>query len=148
MSYLKKSLLLAALVAAWGAGGLHADERGSVQSLDGMNVYVASLPEVIIQEHRLVESGNDDAVVPERHLYVTLADQETGKRIEDAKVTALLQQEGQGDAFQPLPPTQLDDTVTYGDLFSIPEEGGYRVQLHIDRPGKPTTVVGYRYAGV
>ncbi|TFH85209.1 hypothetical protein EQG41_18620 [Billgrantia azerbaijanica] len=148
MSYLKKSLLLAALVAAWSAGPLLAKDGSHVQSVEGMDVYMAALPEVMIKDHRLVEAERDGAGVPERHLYVTLADHETGQRIEDARVTALLQQEGQGDSFQPLPPTPLDESVTYGDLFSFPEAGAYRVQLRIDRPGKPTAVVGYRYQGV
>lgn len=148
MSYLKKSFVLVALLASWAAGPLLAEDAGYFRSADGMNVYIGILPEEMIRGHRIVHQSREGVTTREQHLVVTVVDQESGQRIEDAKVAARLLHEGHAGSFHLLEPMDIADTITYGNFFSFPAEGGYSIQLRIERTGEPTTEVEFRHRHV
>lgn len=145
MSHLKKSLLLVALLVSWAVGPLLAEEDGHSRSVDGMNIYIGILPAEMIQDHRIIHEGREGVMTREQHLVVTVVDQETGQRIEDAEVAARIRHEGHAGTYRSLEPMQIADTITYGNFFSFPEEGGYSIQLRINRAGEPTSEVEFRH---
>ncbi|AXY43156.1 hypothetical protein D1793_13575 [Halomonas sp. JS92-SW72] len=145
MRAMKSILILMVLLASWVSAPLLADDGGYYQSVDGMNVYIGILPAEMIKDHPIVHEGREGVMTREQHLTVTLVDQSSGQRIEDAKVAARLRHEGHSSEFLQLEPMDISDTITYGNFFSLPEEGAYRLQLRIDRIGEPTTEVEFRH---
>lgn len=148
MSFPKKTLLLAVLLAAGLAGPLLAADDDYFQSVDGMNIYIGILPAEMIRDHRIVHQGREGVTTREQHLVVTLVDQASGQRIEDADVAARLRHEGHAGSFRPLEPMEIADTITYGNFFSMPDEGPYSLQFRINRLGEPTTEVEFRHRHV
>lgn len=148
MSYMRKSLLLVALLASWAAGPLFAEEGGHFRLVDGMSIYIGVLPAEMIRDHRIVHQGREGVTTREQHLVVTVIDQETGQRIENAEVAARIGHEGHMGAYRALEPMKIADTITYGNFFSFPNEGGYNLQIRINRPEAPATEVEFRHRHV
>jgi hypothetical protein len=98
-----------------------------------------------IRDHRIVHRGREGVTTREQHLVVTVVDQESGQRIEDARVAARVRHEGHTSEFRRLEPMEIAGTITYGNFFSLPEEGAYSFQLRIERAGEPTTEVEFRH---
>ena len=69
------------------------------------------------------------------HVVVALFDDATGRRIEDAEVTVAVMGPGLGSVWTPLEPMRIADMITYGNYFTMPTEGAYRIQVRIRRPG-------------
>ena len=148
MNYLKQSFVLVALLSSWAAGPLFGEDAGYFQSTGGMNVYIGILPAEMIKDYPIVHQGRESTTTREQHLIVTLTDQESGQRIEDVDVTARLVHEGHAGSFRPLEPMYIADTITYGNFFSFPAEGGYSIQLRINRAGESITEVEFRHRHV
>ena len=70
------------------------------------------------------------------HLVVALFDNATGRRIEDAQVTAAVMAPGLNSQWKTLEPMRVAEAVTYGNYFDMPREGAYHIQLRIRRPGQ------------
>ncbi|MBZ0329302.1 hypothetical protein KZO25_03115 [Halomonas sp. ANAO-440] len=148
MKSMKNKLILLVLLAFWVSAPLLAEDGDYFQSADGMNVYIGILPAEMVKDHRIVHQGREGIGTREQHLVVTLVDQASGQRIEDAKVAGRLRHEGHASEFLPLEPMEIADTITYGNFFSLPEEGAYSLQLRIERTGEPTTEVEFRHRHV
>lgn len=102
----------------------------------------------MIKDHPIVHQGREGMTTREQHLIVALADKESGQRIEDADVTAHLVHEGHAGSFRPLEPMDIADTIAYGNFFRFPAEGGYSIQLRINRAGESITEVEFRHRHV
>ncbi|MDG0027302.1 hypothetical protein [Trinickia sp. Y13] len=76
------------------------------------------------------------------HLVVALFDHATHRRIDDARVTAAVQEIGMGETRRKLELMGKDDTVTYGAYFDMSGPGPYRVKLEVRRRDRPGIVSG------
>ena len=69
------------------------------------------------------------------HMVISLADERSGKRIEDAKVTASVSRSGVDHVNRPLERMDAPGTVSYGGYFDLRPPGPYRIRIEIVRPG-------------
>jgi uncharacterized protein involved in high-affinity Fe2+ transport len=72
--------------------------------------------------------------VGENHLTVALFDDRTGVRITRAKVSATITGPDRFKLTKKLEPMTIAGVVTYGNYFSMPGPGPYRIVLHIQAP--------------
>jgi len=77
------------------------------------------------------------------HVVVAIFDAKTGLRISNAQVRARVSETGQAGPRKKLEPMLIQGTVAYGDYFTMPTPGPYKVEIEIVQPGAttPTTVV-------
>lgn len=109
------------------------------QVVDGVAIYLGVMPAQLVQGHPAMHGG-----VPARryddHVVVALFDNATGRRIEDAQVTAAVMELGLGSQWKTLEPMRIAEVVTYGNYFDMPREGAYSIQVRIRRPGHPQLI--------
>jgi hypothetical protein len=108
-------------------------EAGGYRETEDMAVYVGILPAEMIKGHTIVHGGRTGTETQEKHLVVALFDRDSGERIEDARVSARVQQKGRQTTSRELEPMEIAGTITYGNYFAFPEEADYRVRLAITR---------------
>ncbi|MCO6411225.1 MAG: hypothetical protein J5I92_00645 [Thiogranum sp.] len=116
------------------------DAPETFQVVDGVAIYLGVMPAQIVQGHaREHEESKMHGGVPagryRDHLVVALFDDASGRRIEDAQVTAAVRELGMGLEWKTLEPMRIAEMTTYGNYFSMPGAGTYRIQLRISRPG-------------
>ncbi|AAZ97276.1 conserved hypothetical protein [Thiobacillus denitrificans ATCC 25259] len=132
---------------AWAAIGLlslnvsfAAEAPRDFQIVDGVAIYLGVVPAQIIQGHpKEHEERRMHGGVPasryRHHLMVAPFDAASGRRIEDAQVTAAVTELGLASKRKTLEPMRIDDTVSYGNYFDIRSNGTYRIEVEIRRPG-------------
>jgi len=78
----------------------------------------------------------------QHHLVVSLFDVKTGRRIENAQVSARIGELGLTPQSKTLEPMQFAGTVTYGNFFTMTSPGPYRIEIDL-RPhgGAPARAV-------
>lgn len=116
------------------------DVPETFQVAGGMAIYLGVMPAQIVQGHaREHEESKMHGGVPagryRDHVVVAVFDNASGQRIEDAQVTAAVMEVGLAPEWKTLEPMRIADTITYGNYFSMPSAGTYRIQLRIRRPG-------------
>lgn len=109
------------------------------QVVDGVAIYLGIMPAQLVRGHPKMHGGVPAAGY-EDHVVVALFDNATGRRIEDAQVTAAVMELGLGSPWQTLESMRVAEAVTYGNFFDMPREGVYHVQLRIRRPGHPQLI--------
>ncbi len=67
---------------------------------------------------------------------VALTEQASGKRVEDANVTATVAPLGMNGASRQLQRAAFASAVSYGTYFRMPTSGTYRIDLAVERPGR------------
>jgi hypothetical protein len=105
--------------------------------VDGVAIYFGILPAELVRGHppNHPESGMHGGVpVGENHLTVALFDDKTGVRITRAKVSATITGPDRLKLTKKLEPMTIAGAVTYGNYFSMPGPGPYRIVLHIQTP--------------
>lgn len=105
---------------------------------DGVVVYFGILPAELVRGHPPghPESGMHGGVpVGENHLMVALFGDNTGERITRADVTATITGPDRFKATKKLDPMIIAGSATYGNYFSMPGPGPYRIVLRIRLPG-------------
>lgn len=113
-------------------------------SVDGIEVYLGVVPSAIIQDHPEMH-GNKAQKKHRYHVLVALFDSNTGERIIDAKVKASVMVLGLTGATRGLEPMH-GEPVSYGNYFTMPQPGQYRIGLEIRLPGiKGLTKVNFVY---
>lgn len=117
-----------------------ADAPRDFQVVDGVAIYLGVVPAQIIQGHpREHEESRMHGGVPasryRHHVMVAPFDAETGRRIEDAQVTAAVTELGLASKQKTLEPMRINDSITYGNYFDIRGKGTYRIEVQIRRPG-------------
>lgn len=140
---LTKALLLLVFPPTGFAAGV---ETGQIARMNGMDVYYGLIPAEIVrgQPSRHVEKIHGG--VPRRsgkqHLVVSVFDVNTGKRIENAQVSARVSELNLTPQSKTLEPMNIAGTVTYGNFFSMSGPGPYRIEIEV-RPhgGTPAGVV-------
>jgi hypothetical protein len=124
-----------------------AAETGQVVRVNGIDVFYGVIPAEILSGHpadhaeRKMHGG-----VPrgsgQHHLIVSLFDVKTGRRIENARVSARIGELGLTPQSKTLEPMQFAGTVTYGNFFTMTSPGPYRIEIDL-RPhgGAPAQAV-------
>jgi uncharacterized protein involved in high-affinity Fe2+ transport len=105
--------------------------------VDGVAIYFGILPAELVRGHppSHPESGMHGGVpVGENHLTVALFDDRTGVRITRAKVSATITGPDRFKLTKKLEPMTIAGSATYGNYFSMPGPGPYRIVLHIQAP--------------
>jgi len=134
------ALLLVMSLITLNAGAAASDAPETFQVVDGVTIYLGVMPAQIVQGHaREHEESKMHGGVPagryRDHLVVALFDNATGRRIEDAQVTAAVMELGLGAEWKALDAMRVAEAATYGNYFNMPSEGVYHIQVRIRRPG-------------
>ncbi|MBI3777619.1 MAG: hypothetical protein HY274_01680 [Gammaproteobacteria bacterium] len=111
---------------------------GYQQVADGVAIYFGILPAELVRGHPSVhpESGMHGGVpVGENHITVALFEDKTGKRITRAEVTATITGPGNFKAEKKLESMVIAGAATFGNYFTMPGPGPYRIALRIRTPG-------------
>lgn len=120
------------------AGIAHADKI-----VDGMKVYYGIVPAGIVarsaESHDPNMHGRKRLSKGSHHLVVTLVDDSSGQRIEDATVSASVTPLGSASQEKVLESMSINDTTSYGNFFDIPAGSTpVRIVLKIKRGGSPS----------
>jgi hypothetical protein len=122
------------------------------QVADGVVVYLGVLPAAMIQgrDEDDPEAVMHDGIPRGRHAFHVMAavfDAGSGVPIEDAQVRARVVPLGLVGVARPLETMRIDDTVTYGNYFTMRGEGPYVIEITIARAGADAPVtVRFTYA--
>lgn len=130
----------AALVAASIAGALHAQVPGQ-KSADGLIVRIGIADAAQVAKHAAghgeqrmhgatKESGSE-------HVVVSLADERSGRLVQDADVVIVVDRSGVDHVRRRLEPMSMADAPSYGGWLDLRQPGPYRITVEISRPGVP-----------
>ena len=146
---LSMALVLAATpVLAFAAG---APESQTMRQADGLEIYLGIIPAEMIRGHpaQHEEATMHRGLPSGVHLYhvmVAVFDAKSGKRVENAIVSATVTPLGLAGVTQTLESMRIADTTTYGNYFDLRGSAHYRIVVQVRQTGqsKPT-VVGFDY---
>jgi len=133
----------------WGAVALFgmtvaAGQAQSRLNKEGVSLYWGLVPAAIVsQQHALDElhGGRPAGGGQIYHLVVALYESSGGKRIEQAVVRAQLSEPGIVDsAPKYLPQMIVNEQVSYGQLFGMTGDRGYRFRVWVKLPDRPTEI--------
>ncbi len=111
---------------------------GYRQVVDGVAVYFGVMPAELVRGHprEHPESEMHGGVpVGENHIMVALFEDKTGKRITRAEVTATITGPGNFKAEKKLEPMIIAGAASFGNYFTMPGPGPYRIAVRIRTPG-------------
>ena len=74
------------------------------------------------------------------HVVISLADERSGKRIEDATVTASISRSGVDHIRRPMERMEAPGATSYGGYFDLRQPGPYRIRIEVVRPEFPMPV--------
>ncbi len=125
-------------------------ETGQVTRVSGIDVFYGVIPAEIIRGHPAGHAetkmhGGVPRGSGQHHLIVSLFDVKTGKRIEDAQVSARIAEPGLAPQRRILEPMQFAGTVTYGNFFSMGSPGPYRIEVEVRPNGGSTAQIVFEY---
>ena len=113
----------------------------------GMAVYFGVLPPEIVRGHAPEHPegtvhGGAARGKKDSHVVVALFETKGGRRISGADVYARVAETGKAGERKKLEPMKIDDTVSYGNEFTMSAKGPYRISVEIRSPGaaKPVAV--------
>ncbi len=119
-----------------------ADDSKRHQLVGGMSVYLGVIPAQLTQkEHPGMHGGSDKE--HRYHVMVALFDVKSGKRIDDARVTATVAVLGLGGHTKDLEP-MLGGALSYGNYFVMHKPEMYRILVEIKR-GKNKSTANFVY---
>ena len=125
------------------------------KTVSGIDVFYGVVPAQVVQNH-VQKHGEAPMHRKERfakglhHLVITLYDAKTSERITNAAVTATVTPLGLTPESRSLEIMKINDTVSYGNYFSMPPgDTSYRIVVSIRRPADHLPVTAefdYRHA--
>ena len=132
---------LLGLALALAAAASLADGIDQHYLVNGMDIYYGVVPAKVVESHPKKHAeadmhGKSRLSGGTHHLVVTLYDNKTAQRINDAKVEAAVIPLGFAHQQKPLEPMQINGTMSYGNYFNMIGDGPFRIELRITRPGK------------
>ncbi len=127
------------LLLALASLAVRAVENNQHKIVDGLSIYVGVLPTEMLlghQEHLEREMhGGVPAGTNRYHIVVALFDTTSGQRITQAQVKIGVASIGMAAARQKAEPMLVNNLVTYGNYVVLPDQGTYKIQIEIRRPG-------------
>ena len=142
---------LLGLALALAAAASLADGIDQHYLVNGMDIYYGVVPAKVVESHpkKHAESGMHGKNLLSggtHHLVVTLYNNKTAQRINDAKIEAVVMPLGLAHQQKLLEPMQINGAMSYGNYFSMVGGGPFRIELQITRPGKGgTTKTEFEY---
>lgn len=133
---LKSSQVLLASVVLAAASQVFAADQAQMRKADGLIVYYGVMPAEMIAGHEM-EHGGANPGKGSHHLVISVFDAASGKRVEDAQVSASVSAPGLAPETKRLDAMKIADTVTYGQFFRMTGKEPYRIAVEIRRPGTP-----------
>ena len=117
------------------------DTPGNFISVDNIAIYLGIMPAEIIKGHprEHTESkmhGGIGADSNQNHVVVALFDNNSGKRIENAKVMGEIILDDKSNQQKTLEPMLIAGTITYGNYFDMPNNKASHIKIQIVFPGK------------
>ena len=148
---LAATLLAVVLTGCSGASDAsRTEEDEPVRTVNGLTVYLGVMPAALIRGH---DPGTATAMhtstpleAESHHVMVALFDAATGTRVTASRVIGTLRIARGAVVAKPLEPMTVNDALTYGNYFVLPENGSLStLEVRIERPQAPTTIVIFRY---
>jgi hypothetical protein len=136
------NILVALASIAWafaGTGVAQAHDQWNHAYADGLSVFLGVQPAAMVmrthpRDHPGVEMHEDAPVGRyDQHVFVAVFDAETGERIEDADAEARVAPLGLGPVTRPLEPMVIAETITYGNFFTLRNDGIYEIRVTVTR---------------
>jgi hypothetical protein len=133
-----RALWLALAIAGTIGLATAASAQERTKTAGGVRVYLGIIPSEIVRHHapshpEATAHGGPPRGAHSYHLIVAIFDAATGDRIENAKVAARVSSLGLTGPRKVLEPMKIADTVTYGNYFSLPGTGQYRIDVEVER---------------
>jgi len=119
--------------------------------LDGLELFFGIVPAEILRGHPSDhEERSMHGGVPRgkgaHHLIVSVFDAKTQSRIIDGTVTANVTEVGMATQSRTLEAMSFGGNVSYGNYFSMPNQGPYDIVVNVQRPGDGKAVtVRFQY---
>jgi hypothetical protein len=129
--WLLAGLLLVVVSATVAAGGYR-------QVVDGVAIYFGVMPAELVRGHpREHPESEMHGGVPagENHLVIALFNDKTSERITRAEITATITGPARFKAEKKLESMLVAGAATFGNYFTMPGPGPYRIALRIRMPG-------------
>lgn len=111
---------------------------GYSQVVDGVALYFGMMPAELVRGHpREHPESEMHGGVPagENHLVIALFNDKTGERITRAEITATITGPDRFKAEKKLESMVVAGAATFGNYFTMPGPGPYRIALRIRTPG-------------
>ena len=117
------------------------------QVVKGVAIHLGVIPAALIEKKpeakgKEVTAANKEVNIKNHtyHITVALFDNESKKRITEAKVWARLSENWFSGRTQELEQMLIADTITFGNTFELPDEGPYQIQIQIHLPGEEKVI--------
>ncbi|NOY66937.1 MAG: hypothetical protein GXP13_05965 [Gammaproteobacteria bacterium] len=133
-SFWKAALVLISITAI-NASAFAAATTNTFQVVGNTAIYLGVIPAQMIQGHPKMHGGVPMTWGGSSHIIISLFNNDTGKRIEDAKITANVMRHGVSDQEKNLEAMKTSGVTTYGNYFDMPGNDTYHIKLWIHRPG-------------
>ena len=130
-----------ALAMAWVPFAASAFDAGQAKTVDGVTIYLGMIPAEIIKGHPQTHPeasahGGPPGGAHEFHIVIAIFDATNGTRITDAKIFARVATLGLIGPGKALEPMKIEDTITYGNYFDLPDAGPYTIDVDIEEQGR------------
>lgn len=137
---------LAALLTLAALGPVLADDTSNFETVAGISVYIGLMPAEIVRGHPAGHAetqmhGGAPSGPHAYHLVVALFDEQTGDRIENARVAATVSGLGHiGQTNVSLEPMLIENTITYGAFVDLRALERFDIALTIKVPDRSKPV--------
>ncbi len=118
-----------------------------VRTAGGLTIYFGILPSAMTKGHpssheEATMHGGPGGSAHRFHILVAVFDAVTGKRVEDANVSATITGLGLAGTKKVLEPMRIADTTTYGNYYDLGGSSRFRIAVEVQQPSKtkPVTV--------
>jgi hypothetical protein len=118
------------------AGPARAVDSEYHKVVDGVVIYLGVVPMHVVQDQPGITPmhGGVPRGSAHHHVMIALFEEQTGKRINNAEVTASVQELGLAWETKKLERMEIAGAMTYGNYFAMSANNIYRIRLEIRRP--------------
>lgn len=127
---------------AMAAGPARAADTEYHKVVEGIVIYLGVVPTHVVQDQPAVTPmhGGVPGGASYHHVMIALFEEQTGKRIRDAEVTASVRELGLASETKRLESMEIAGAMSYGNYFPMSADKIYRIGLEIRRPGMARAV--------
>lgn len=137
------AIVIALLASLWAVPAVSVSATASERkTVDGVSIYLGIVPAEIVSGHPRghPESEMHDGSPTGGHVYhlmIALYDEQTDKRITDARVSAAISDINHSGHQRTLEPMLIAGSIAYGNYFDLAGSGPYRIVVQIRRLDQP-----------
>ena len=133
-----RRILLAVIAAGAGAAACSQPSHlpSTVATSEGVTAYLGIVPSALVRAEHPERVLHPSAPFGEAHIVVALYDAQSGQRIENASVEAVMRGERHRGARRiRLEPMRIENTITYGGFVSLARNDRYHVDIAVSLQG-------------